>query len=97
MAAFNCNVCGAGFDLGGCNCDSAAPEKTYELRVLGKKLPMKSLLECSREFRRWIVMHDLGSSDLSREDGEILFENCVVARVSYNGRVWDNDGRELKL
>lgn len=57
-----------------------------------KVIPMeiKSLKEASDVIRNYIEKNDLGSSCYSGGD---VFENGEqIARVSYNGRVWDMDG-----
>lgn len=39
----------------------------------------------------------LGASDLKKMDGNVLDEDLkLVARISYNGRIWAPDGKEIK-
>lgn len=41
---------------------------------------------------------DLGASDCKRGCGDVKDERGnFVARVSYNGRVWDADGKEIEI
>ena len=41
--------------------------------------------------RDWIDENDLGGGNW--DGGDILEDGQVVARVSYNGRIWDLDGK----
>lgn len=48
-----------------------------------------SLAEASRVFREWVRQYNLGGGNCVRDCGEIRrAPKEVVARVSYNGRVW---------
>jgi hypothetical protein len=55
-----------------------------------------NLWQASQEVRDYIVRYNLGASNFY--GGKVLTqnENKLVARVSYNGRIWDLDGNELK-
>jgi hypothetical protein len=56
-----------------------------------------SLSEASTEVRRFIEMNDLGSSDFI---GGEVYDSCtnkLIAKVSYNGRIWDTTGREIPI
>lgn len=50
-----------------------------------------TLAECSRAMRQFIDLHDLGASDMLDRCGEVSKDGRVVGRISYNGRIWDND------
>jgi hypothetical protein len=55
-----------------------------------------SLDEASREMRDFIEENGLGASHLSRDCGIVRDDKGVfVAKVSYNGRVWDPQGRMI--
>jgi hypothetical protein len=59
-------------------------------RVVG----VSSYDEASREVRAFILAHDLGSSQWY--GGDVRRAGKWVATVSYNGRVWMKDGREVQ-
>jgi len=57
---------------------------------------VSSLKEASEECMRFIKDNDLGSGNWM--GGEVVDDSGhVVARVSYNGRVWDKEGNEVKI
>jgi len=39
----------------------------------------------------------IGASDMKARCGEVWESGMQIARVSYNGRVWGTDGKEIKL
>lgn len=48
----------------------------------------------------WCAHRDsfrLGASDMLRGNGNVKQGGKLVARVSYNGRVWNPDGTEVTL
>ena len=47
------------------------------------------------EWLDWINRNGLGGGNLTTHSGEILKNNKVIARLSYNGRLWDCNGIEL--
>ncbi|MBP6479835.1 MAG: hypothetical protein KA310_03215 [Pseudomonadales bacterium] len=48
-----------------------------------------SLAEASRVFRAWVAQYELGGGNCGRDTGEVRrAPDEVVARVSFNGRVW---------
>jgi hypothetical protein len=67
------------------------------------RLPLRMVAACdlkdaSAKYRGLIVQHDLGGGNITTKAGCVYDEaGQQVARISYNGRAWDNDGRELKL
>ena len=73
----------------------------FRLTLGGEDLPNRevgcgSLEEASLELRNFVVFHNLGASQLSKECGTVKDRTGgIVALVSYNGRVWSPDGRRL--
>jgi hypothetical protein len=39
----------------------------------------------------------IGASDLEMENGNVYEDGKLVARISYNGRIWTKNGTEIKL
>lgn len=64
--------------------------------MLAKKTRCASLSEASRLLRAWIEGEDLTMHDMKRATGEVRDGGVLVARVSYNGRLWDVDGHEIR-
>ncbi len=62
---------------------------------------VSSLTEASKELCKHRDAYGYGASKMSEGHGdvtEITAEGAkVIARVSYNGRVWNLDGTEIKL
>jgi hypothetical protein len=54
-----------------------------------------SLTEASLAVRSFITANDLGSSDFTGGDVYDLKTNMLIARISYNGRIWDIRGCEI--
>lgn len=57
--------------------------------------PVASLEDASNIVSEYIVYHELGASTFL--GGTIMNNDKEVARVSYNGRVWDLDDNEIAL
>jgi len=55
--------------------------------------PVKTLAEASKACRRYIEEHGLGGGNWT--GGKIYCGRKLVARVSYNGKVWSPDGARL--
>jgi hypothetical protein len=56
-------------------------------------VPVTSADEASAIWWHFVKMNDLGASDLKRDSGQIRSnDGKLIARVSYNGRVWSPDG-----
>lgn len=51
----------------------------------------------SKACREYIDEHGLGSGNWSGGDVRDTESKKVIARVSYNGRVWDLDGKEVEI
>jgi hypothetical protein len=54
-----------------------------------------SLKEASQVYRAWITKNRLGGGNVTMRSGQVTVNNKVIARVSYNGRVWDTKGKEI--
>lgn len=54
--------------------------------VIPKNVPVKSLQEASEVCRKFIDDNELGAGNWS--GGDIFKDDVLVARVSYNGSVW---------
>jgi hypothetical protein len=60
-----------------------------------EKVPVKSFVEASARVREYITQHNLGSGNWS--GGDIFDERGdKIARISYNGRVWNKNGELLE-
>lgn len=57
---------------------------------------VKTFAEASDACRAYIVKYDLGGGNWGGY-GHIWIGSKHVGRVSFNGRVWDNDGKEILL
>ena len=47
-----------------------------------------SFAQASRALRDWVDRNELGAGNMAGRCGEVTADGRVVARVSYNGRVW---------
>jgi hypothetical protein len=54
-----------------------------------------SLKEARKVYRDWIIKNGLGGGNLTMKSGQVTENDKVIARVSFNGRVWDNEGKEI--
>ena len=76
-------------------------KKCYRLTLGSEDHPDRvvecaTLQEASIALRNFVVFHDLGASQLSKECGTVKDQTGgIVAYVSYNGRLWGTDGRPL--
>lgn len=65
-----------------------------------KLVVISSLKEGSEVLRGWVNEHSLGGGNMSRRCGEVREDSKIVARVSYNGRVWTpgpwEDAKEIE-
>ncbi len=72
-----------------------------------RKVKVKSYADAARICRKYIAKYDLGGgnwgryggddSDNEPESGAIFVDKKKVARVSYNGRVWDLNNEEINI
>ena len=58
-----------------------------------KVLQVASLKEASKACRRYIDRNGLGGGNWT--GGQVAEDGVFVARVSYNGRVWDANQQEI--
>lgn len=57
---------------------------------------VETLRECAQMCGDYITFYDLGGGNWN--GGEIVDDRgVVVGRVSYNGRVWDSNGKEINV
>jgi DNA-directed RNA polymerase beta subunit len=66
-----------------------------EVYIDGVRVVVASLSEASRAWRRHVDETGIGVSGMKRHDGKVFVGKKLVARVSYNGRLWGADGREI--
>lgn len=60
------------------------------------ELKVETLAEASAEYRYWINACNLGGGNIPSDSGTLTDANGdVFARVSFNGRVWGDDGQEM--
>jgi hypothetical protein len=60
-------------------------------------VPVDSADEASAIWWHFVQANALGASDLKRDSGQIYSnDKQLVARISYNGRVWTPDGKLLQ-
>lgn len=62
-------------------------------RARPRMVDAADLAEASRLCRAYIEENNLGGGNWS--GGDVLLRGKRVARVSYNGRVWDMSGKEI--
>lgn len=63
--------------------------------VPSESVRVSSLRDASRKAREYIELHDLGGGNWT--GGDVLDgSGLIVARISYNGRVWQAEYREDK-
>lgn len=70
---------------------TVAKGRNYSLIV-----DVKTLSEAAKVCRNFIKEHNLGSSRYTGGEVYDLNKN-MIAKVSYNGRVWDMDGIEIRV
>lgn len=64
-----------------------------ERAIAATYVEVASFADAAAVCRRFITKHDLGSGNWS--GGQVFRGLKLLARVSYNGRVWNNDGAPL--
>lgn len=55
------------------------------------------LADAQRKFISWRDRNHLGGGNMTRNCGDVMEGRKIVARISYNGRVWDANGKEIPL
>lgn len=74
--------------------ESAGTPKGLEVEFDGKRYPVASIQEASEKWTQFRQQSDAGVSDVG--NGVPVFENGKqVARISYNGRMWDMADNEI--
>ena len=69
------------------------PTKTMYYQMNGLRLPCESIDQARAE---WVAFRDQGGVGASECCGVRVFDGDeMVARVSYNGRVWSPNGDEI--
>lgn len=61
-----------------------------------RQVDVATLEEASLALRNFVVLYNLGASQLTRACGTVKDQTGgIVAYVSYNGRLWGTDGKLL--
>lgn len=68
-------------------------DEPKDIGVPSKQVPVDSYAEASKVAQAFIAEHDLGGGNWS--GGQILEGSKVVARVSYNGKVWEPNAHDI--
>lgn len=78
------------------NPDYDAPDDRATIRIKAFRHEVDSFKDASRAVRHFIETNNLGSGNWT---GGRIFDDAgkVIGRVSYNGRVWDNDDNEIQI
>ena len=64
--------------------------------IPNRQVLVATLAEASLELRNFVVLYNLGASQLTRACGTVKDSSGgAVAFVSYNGRIWGPDGKLL--
>lgn len=56
---------------------------------------VSSLREASEVCQRFIKKNDLGGGNWT--GGQVYDQGKQIAEISYNGRAWDTEGKEIKI
>jgi hypothetical protein len=74
-----------------------SPTYTLYLAAIGcptKNVPVANSEQAQNAFNMYRSIYDFGGSAMKRGCGDIRDENgALIARISYNGRVWDAEGK----
>lgn len=65
------------------------------IRIRTQVVEVPDYYAASKVCRRFINENDLGAGNWT--GGDVIEAGALVARVSYNGRVWDNENREIAI
>ena len=78
---------------------STTETTALEIIINGKRVPVASLREARRAwnaYREQAMYDGLSGADLmGRHDGKVFQGKTKVARMSFNGRIWDNNDVEI--
>ena len=78
------------------NPDYDAPDDRATIRIKAFRHTVDSFKDASRAVRHFIKTNELGSGNWT--GGRIFGDGGkIVGRVSYNGRVWNTDGSEIRI
>jgi hypothetical protein len=60
-------------------------------------VPVRFADEASRVFCAYRDRYEFGASAMKAGCGNIYdYQNCLVGRISYNGRIWDSNGQSVE-
>lgn len=80
-------------------------ENSLVVKVWNKTfVPCSTIHEASKIVRSWIEQKDIETGDMgssrwcNKSNGNIYdYKGKIVARVSYNGRLWDKKGNPIPI
>ena len=75
--------------------DSVVPPQFKVMLTSKTGVFVDSLEAASEELRSFIDSNNYGASQLSAQAGKVYLDGVEVARISYNGRIWDMAGKPL--
>lgn len=76
------------------NLDYSALSHAGSIEITSRWVAVSSLAGARDKCEAFRDEHSLGGGNWA--GGHVASDGKVVARVSYNGRIWANDGRELE-
>ena len=69
-------------------------QDTDEPKIQMAEIP--TVKEAIQMFRAWIERNGFGVGNMTRKSGEVWADKkTLVGRISYNGRFWGQDGKEI--
>ena len=51
-------------------------------------IEVDDFFQASIEMRDWVARNQLGGGNMAKDCGDVILDNRIVARISYNGKVW---------
>ncbi len=76
-------------------------EKGLRVTFMGESFQVDSLEDASKKWREFVEREGLGASEIMNAMGSdsvpVMQDGVQVARISYNGRVWDMEGNEIDV
>lgn len=81
---------------------SSRPNEIYRLHLAASgapslDVPVRFADEASKVFCGYRDKYGLGASNMKARCGNIYnSQNCLVGRISYNGRIWDAEGKVIE-
>jgi len=70
---------------------------TYAISLNGNKIVVANITCAQRTLELYRDLKDLGSRDFLTTDGQLFKDGKQIGYVSYNGRVWDMDDKEMAV